>query len=65
MKFYRCVKLSSFLVYENMVRPHLVYANLVWNPHRKQDIEKVKRVELRAGEMTRRLRNLTKVNQVK
>ena len=53
------------LFYNSMVRPQLVYANLVWIPHRKQDYEKVERVELKAGEMIRTLRNLTNVNHVK
>ena len=44
-----------------MVRPHLVYANLVWNPRRKQDIEKLEILQMRTTVMIRRLTNLKQV----
>ena len=40
------LSISSFvLVYKNLVRTHLVYCNYVWNPHRKSDIETLKKVQ--------------------
>ena len=44
-----------------MVRPHLVYANLVWNPRRKKDIEKLEILQMRTTVMIRRLTNLKQV----
>lgn len=38
-------------LYKSLVRPHLEYAESVWSPYRKEDIENIERVQMRATKM--------------
>ena len=38
-------------LYTSIVRPHLEYANVVWHPFLKKDIEQLERVQHRATRM--------------
>ena len=39
------------LLYKAIVRFQLEYANLVWNPHRKDDIEIIENVQMHATKL--------------
>ena len=42
---------SFVLLYKAMVRPHLEYANSVWCPHKKGDIEIIEKVQKSATKL--------------
>jgi len=46
-------------LYTSIVRPHWEYANIVWHPYLKKDIELLERVQHRAAKMVPGLRHLT------
>ena len=35
-------------LYKTLIRPHLEYANVIWRPHMRKDIENIERVQRRA-----------------
>jgi len=37
-------KKTFILLYKALVRPHVEYANSVWNPYKKGDIEEMEKV---------------------
>ena len=41
-------------LFTSIVRPHLEYANVVWHPYLKRDIELLERVQRRATRMDTR-----------
>ena len=44
-------KNTFILLYKAMVRPHLEYANSVWCPYKKRDIESIEKVQKRATKL--------------
>ena len=47
------------MLYKSMVRPHLEYANLVWNPYRKEEINKLESVQRKATKLVFSLKKLS------
>ena len=58
-------KESFVLVYKAMVRPHLEYANSVWCPYKKGDIELVEKVQKRATKLVISLKHLPYMERLK
>jgi hypothetical protein len=53
------------IIYKTMIRPHLEYANCIWSPFLKGDIEKLEKVQRRATKIIPTLRNLTYTTRLK
>jgi len=51
-------KSTFVLLYKAMVRPHLEYANSVWCPFKKGDIENIEKVQKRATKLIISLKKL-------
>ena len=58
-------KESFVLLYKTMVRPHLEYANSVWCPYKKGDIELVEKVQKRATKLVISLKHLPYMERLK
>ena len=39
------------MLYKSLVRPHLEYANCVWSPYKKGDVEAIEKVQKRATKL--------------
>ena len=50
------------MLYKAMVRPHLEYTNLVWYPYRKEEINKLEKVQRRATKMVPSLKQLSSID---
>ena len=46
------------IVYKTMIRPHLEYANCIWSPYLKGDVDKMEKVQRRATKIVPTLRKL-------
>ena len=49
---------TFILLYKALVRPHVEYANSVWSPYRKGDIEATEKIQKRATKLVISLRKL-------
>ena len=45
-------------LYTALVRPHLIFANVVWYPYLRKDIESIERVQMRATKLVSSLKEL-------
>ena len=55
-----CKNKSNILnLYISLVRPILDYGAAIWNPHLKEDIQKIERIQRRATKMITGMRNLS------
>ena len=53
------------MLYKSMVRPHLEYTNLVWHPYRKEDTNKLEKMQRRATKLVSALKTLSYENRLK
>jgi len=50
---------TFILLCKALVRPHVEYANSVWNPYKKGDVERIEKVQRRATKLIRRLKKFS------
>jgi len=63
---FKHLDINSFvLLYKAMVRPHLEYANSVWCPYKKGDIEIIEKVQKRATKLIISLKKLSYAERLK
>ena len=58
IKLLRFFVLILLPVYKALVRPHVEYANSVWSPYKKGDIEAIEKIQKRATKLVILLRKL-------
>ena len=44
-------KNTFIMLYKSLVSPHLEYANCVWSPYKKGDVEAIEKVQKRATKL--------------
>ena len=63
---FRYVSKEAFLIlYKSMVRSHLEYANSVWCPYRKEDINALEKVQMRATKLVHTIKHLNYSERLK
>ena len=63
---FKCMSIEVFcLLYKAMVRSQLEYANSVWNPHNKEDIEIIEKVQMRATKLVESVKHLSYEDRLK
>jgi hypothetical protein len=63
---FKCMSIEIFcLIYKTMVRSQLEYANSVWNPHSKEDIEIIEKVQMRATKLIESVKHLSYEDRLK
>ena len=63
---FKCMSVEVFcLLYKAMVRSQLEYANSVWNPHRKEDIITLEKVQMRATKLVESIKYLSYEDRLK
>ena len=56
---------TFLMLYKALVRPHLEYANSVWNPYKKKHITALENVQRRAAKFIPGLKNMTYENRLR
>jgi len=49
---------TLIMLYKALVRPHVKYANSVWSPYKKGDIEAIEKVQKRATKLVISIKKL-------
>ena len=49
---------TFILLYKALVRPHVEYANSVWSPYKKGDIDAIEKIQKRATKLVVSIRKL-------
>ena len=49
---------TFIMLYKALVRPHVEYANSIWSPYKKGDIEAIEKVQKRATKLVISLKKL-------
>ena len=52
-------------LFKSIVRPHLEYANTIWNPARKKDITSIENVQRRATKIIPQLKDMNYADRLK
>lgn len=50
---------SFTLLYKSMVRPHLEYGNTIWRPHKREDINRIEKIQRRATKQIKSISHLS------
>ena len=56
---------SFLMLYKALVRPHVEYANQIWSPYLRKDINSIENVQRRATKQIAGMRNLTYEDRLK
>ena len=58
-------KFTFLKLYTALVRPHIEFANVIWHPYLKKDIDSIERVQMRATKLIPELRDLPYIDRLK